>query len=507
MITSNSTPRLPRRDNDVTRVKHLARGPVVTNRSAVTALAALALLNVFTLGAGVAVAGLLPDRLALWQVPRVASADIEAPGTVLSPAGSHHGPLPSRKRLAAVLAPLIGAQPLGRHVGAVVTDLATGQVLFSRQAGSPFVPASNAKLLTAVAALSALGPSARFTTRVVAGARPGSLTLVGGGDPTLAAGHPPRSDYPQPATLAALAAATARWLSARHVRAVRLTYDASLFTGPSLAPGWTPGYISTGNVTPITALEVDQGRLTRSGAPQDTDDPNNFRPRSYAPAADAAGAFARLLRREGVHVTGAPAPGRQPRRAVPVAAVRSPALPVIVGWMLRESNNVIAEGLARQVARHTGRPASFGGGAAAVTAVLARLGVRHGVHLVDGSGLSPQDLLTPAALAAVVRLAASRRPDALPAPITGMPVAGFSGTLAPGQSVFGRFGRPALGRVQAKTGNLSKVASLSGITTDASGHVLAFAFMADQIARDSQLVSAADAIDAMATALAGCGCR
>src|SRR5215469_7735754 len=76
MITSNSTPRLPRRDNDVTRVKHLARGQVVTNRSAVTALAALALLNVFTLGAGVAVAaggqrkgrgarhGAVPGRLA-----------------------------------------------------------------------------------------------------------------------------------------------------------------------------------------------------------------------------------------------------------------------------------------------------------------------------------------------------------------------------------------------------------------------------------------------------------
>ena len=176
--------------------------------------------------------------------------------------------------------------------------------------------------------------------------------------------------------------------------------------------------------------------------------------------------------------------------------------------MLRESNNVIAEDLARQVALHTGRPASFSGGAASVTAVLARLGVRHGVHLVDGSGLSPQDRLTPAALAAVVRLAAAGRPDALRAAITGMPVAGFSGTLAPGQSVFGGgFGPRALGMVRAKTGNLSKVASLSGIATDASGHVLAFAFMADQIAKDSQLASAAGTIDAMATALAGCGCR
>jgi D-alanyl-D-alanine carboxypeptidase/D-alanyl-D-alanine-endopeptidase (penicillin-binding protein 4) len=506
MITSNSTSRLPRRDNDVTRVKHLARGQVVTNRSAVTVLTALAMLNVFTLGAGVAVAGLLPDRLALWQVPRVANAEVAAPGTVLSPVGSHR-PLPSRKRLAALLAPLIGAQPLGRHVGAVVTDLATGEVLFSRQAGSPFVPASNAKLLTAVAALSTLGPSARFTTRVVAGPRPGSLTLVGGGDPTLAAGNPPRSDYPQPATLAALAASTARWLSARHVRSVRLGYDTSLFTGPSLAPGWTPGYISTGNVTPITALAVDQGRLTRSGAPQNADNPNNFRPRSYAPATEAASAFAGLLRRNGIHVAGRPVDGRPPRHAVPVAAVRSPALAEIVGWMLRESNNVIAEGLARQVALRTGRTASFRGAAAAVTAVLARLGVRHGVHLVDGSGLSPQDLVTPAALAAVVRLAATGRQAALRAAVTGMPVAGFSGTLAPGQSVFGGFGPPALGMVRAKTGNLSKVASLSGITTDASGHVLAFAFMADQIASGSQLTSAAGTIDAMATALAACGCR
>jgi D-alanyl-D-alanine carboxypeptidase/D-alanyl-D-alanine-endopeptidase (penicillin-binding protein 4) len=342
---------------------------------------------------------------------------------------------------------------------------------------------------------------------VVAGARPGSLTLVGGGDPTLAAGNPPRSDYPQPATLAALAASTARWLSAHHVRTVRLTYDTSLFTGPSLARGWATSYISTGNVTPITALAVGQGRLTRSGAPQDADDPNNFRPRSYAPAMEAASAFASLLRHDGIHVAGRPAAGRQPRHAAPVAAVRSPALSGIVGWMLRESNNVIAEGLARQVALHAGRPASFSGGAGAVTAVLARLGVRHGVHLVDGSGLSPLDQVTPAALAAVVRLAADGQPAALRAAITGMPVAGFSGTLAPGQSVFGGFGRPALGMVRAKTGNLSKVASLSGITTDASGHVLAFAFMADQIPKDSQLVSAAGTIDAMATALARCGCR
>jgi D-alanyl-D-alanine carboxypeptidase/D-alanyl-D-alanine-endopeptidase (penicillin-binding protein 4) len=479
---------------------------VVTNRAGVTALVTLAMLNVFTLGAGVAVAGLLPARLALWQVPRVARAGLHAPGPVLAPA-SARGQVPSRGRLAAALGAPLAMHALGQHVGAVVTDLDTGAVLFSRNAGSGFVPASNAKLLTAVAALSTLGPAARFTTRVVAGARPGQLTLAGGGDPTLAAGPPPRGDYPRPATLASLAAATAHWLATRHTRTVRLTYDTSLFTGPDTAPGWTPGYVSTGNVTPITSLEVDQGRLTPSGAPQDADDPTNFRARSDAPATEAADAFARLLRRNGVRVLGPPAAGHQPRHATQIAAVRSPPLASIVGWMLRESNNVIAEDLARQIALHAHKPASFSGGAAAVTAILGRLGVHHGVHLVDGSGLSPDDQVTPGALAAVVRLAAVSGPGALRAAVTDMPVAGFSGTLAPGQSVFGSFGPQALGMVRAKTGNLAKVASLAGIAADGSGRVLAFAFMADQIPKASQLPAAAAAIDAMATALAGCGCR
>jgi len=179
----------------------------VTNRAGATALVTLAMLNVFTLGAGVAVAGLLPARLALWQVPRVARSRLETPGQVLAPA-SPRGPAPDRARLAALLAPMLAGRPLGGHVGAVVTDLDTGAVLFSQNAGSEFVPASNAKLLTAVAALSTLGPPARFTTRVVAGARPGLLTLVGGGDPTLAAGPPPRGDYPRPASQWAVEAAS-----------------------------------------------------------------------------------------------------------------------------------------------------------------------------------------------------------------------------------------------------------------------------------------------------------
>jgi serine-type D-Ala-D-Ala carboxypeptidase/endopeptidase (penicillin-binding protein 4) len=456
----------------------------VANRSRLGVLTTLAMLNVFTLAAGVTVAALLPARLALWQIPRVAAARIAAPAAVLPPAVSA-GAFPTSRGLTAELAPLISSRPLGPSVGVVVTDLASGRVLFTHAATTPATPASSAKVATAVAALSVLGPTARFTTRVVPA---------------------PASDYPRPATLASLARQTAHSLLARGQRSVRLGYDVSLFTGPLTAPGWTTGYVTTGNVTPITALEVDQGRLTASGRPEDADNPDNFRSRSFTPAGDAAASFAAFLRARGVRVRGQVSATTAPAGAATIASVRSPYLSAIVGWMLRESNNVIAEGLARQVALRTGRPGSFAGAAAAVTAAAARLGVSGGIHLVDGSGLSPRDRITPLALAGLVRLAGGGGQAELRAAITGMPVAGFSGTLAPGQSVFGNFGPAALGTVQAKTGNLTRVVSLAGIVSDAGGRLLAFAFMADRLP-PGQLVQAASVIDAMATALAGCGCR
>ena len=180
--------------------------------------------------------------------------------------------------------------------------------------------------------------------------------LVGGGDPTLAAGPPPPGRLPA-ARDASRAGRGHRQGAARPATAARsrLGYDASLFAGPDLGPGWPPSYVTTGNVTPITALEVDQGRLTTDGQPQDADDPGNFRPRSLTPAADAARAFAGFLQQGRHHRA---RPGRSPLPRGP-ARPRSPACrrrrwPQIVQWMLIESNNVIAENLARQVAIATG---------------------------------------------------------------------------------------------------------------------------------------------------------
>ena len=479
----------------------------MVRRTRIAALLTLAVINVFTLAAGIAVARMLPPRLAALKVPTVAAGPLAGADPVLGTegAGTQAGPLPTASGLRTALAGPLSAPALGPQVSALVADPVTGRVLLSENGSRPMTPASTTKLATGLAALAVLGQNARFTTKVVRGATPGSIILVGGGDPTLAVNQFPAQDYPQPATLASLAAQTARALKSQGRTTVSVGYDTSLYTGATMAPGWPRSYITTGNVTPIASLEVDQGRLRPAGAPEDSDDPYNLRPRSTDPAGVAAASFAALLAADGIRVTGSPVAQTAPAHAAGIASVSSPPLSAIVDQMLEESNNVIAEDLARQVALAAGRPASFSGAAAAVIGELRRLGVGTGLRLVDGSGLSPQDAISPATLVKVVELATA---DArVRGVLAGLPVAGFSGTLSAGQSVFSGIGGAALGSVRAKTGNLGTVTDLAGLVTDKNGRTLVFAFMADQIPAAGMLQAAANAIDEAAVALANCGCR
>jgi serine-type D-Ala-D-Ala carboxypeptidase/endopeptidase (penicillin-binding protein 4) len=476
----------------------------MVRRTRIAALLTLATINVFTLAAGLVVVRMLPPRLAALRVPTVAAAPVASGDAVLG-TDTQDGPLPTANGLRNALAGPLSATALGPQVSALVADPVTGQVLLSENGGQLMTPASTTKLATGLAALAVLGDGARFTTRVVRGPAPDSIILVGGGDPTLAVNPFPAQDYPRPATLASLAAATARTLIAQRRRDVVLGYDTSLYTGPGLAPGWPATYVTSGDVTPIVSLEVDQGRLNSAGQPEDSDDPYNLSARSDDPALMAADSFASLLTADGIHVTGTPAAQTAPARADEIASVSSPPLPAIVTQMLEESNNVIAENLARQVALATGEPASFSGAAQAVTKELRRLGVTTGIDLVDGSGLSPEDAIAPVTLVKILELAVAR--PGLRALLAGLPVAGFSGTLSAGESVFSGISGAAVGSVRAKTGNLGTVTSLAGLVYDASGGVLAFALMADQIPSDGMLQTAANAIDSAASALAGCGCR
>ena len=127
---------------------------------------------------------------------------------------------------------------------------------------------------------------------------------------------------------------------------------------------------------------------------------------------------------------------------------------------------------------------------------------RPGPRCATGA-LSPRNRITPGGLARLLALAASsaKHPE-LRTVMSGMPIAGFSGTLA---NRYGA-GTAAAGRgvVRAKTGTLDGVNTLAGVVDDADGRLLAFAFMANRV--QSPAVALA-ALDTLAGTLASCGCR
>ena len=391
-----------------------------------------------------------------------------------------------------VLAPLAADPRLGERVGVAVVDLSAGTPAYGLADGRGQTPASTLKVLTAVAALQAVGPQTRFSTRAVLTRGGATVVLVGGGDPLLTV-DPEASGVPEPTRLADLAAATAEALQAMEVGPVRVAVDDRFFRGPAVDPDWEPRYVGAGVVSPVSALAVDGGR-TSPGAVG----------RSPDPAIAAGQAFARLLAADGVVVEGAVERLPVGRGSSQLAVVRSVPLESVVEYVLATSDNDAAEVLGRHTAFVTGRPASEAGASEAVTAVLAGLGLDvQGVDVHDASGLARGSRVHPRLLAQALALASSPEHPRLRAAVTGLPVAGFTGTLdrrfEEGAGVAGA------GEVRAKTGTLTGVGSLAGLVTAESGTTYAFAVVADAVPAGGT-VGAREALDAVAAALATCGC-
>jgi D-alanyl-D-alanine carboxypeptidase/D-alanyl-D-alanine-endopeptidase (penicillin-binding protein 4) len=391
-----------------------------------------------------------------------------------------------------VLAPLLDDPDLGGHLVATVSALGGGPPVFAAGTGLA-VPASTTKLVTATAALLALGPDATFETRVVAAGR-GAITLVGGGDPYLA-GRPARAadapTYPLRADVTTLARDVAAALEEQGRTRVRVGYDDTLFSGPDVNPHWPDDYVPDGVVSPVTALWVDEGR------------PETGYGRVADPSLTAATVFAGALSRAGIEVVGVPEPAPAGRAARELASVSSAPLEQIVERVLEVSDNEAAEVLFRQVGLASGGPGSSAAARAAVRQVLDehRIDLRGSV-LYDGSGLSRENRIDPRLLVDVLRAAASgAAPDLRPV-LTGLPVAGFTGSLALRFEDGDPRGR---GRVRAKTGTLTGVSGLAGLANDLDGEVLVFVLLADKVALEDTL-DARDALDGAAAALGACHC-
>jgi D-alanyl-D-alanine carboxypeptidase/D-alanyl-D-alanine-endopeptidase (penicillin-binding protein 4) len=394
-------------------------------------------------------------------------------------------------QVADAVRPLVRRKALGPHYAVLVTDLRTGRPVY-RQGADTVIPASTTKLLTAAAALEALGPMVRLRTTVQWVPERRQLVLVGGGDPYLSSTpREARAGYARRADVSTLARLAVRKLRSMDVSRVRLAYDDSYFSGPAVNPAWPDTYIPEDVVPPITSLWVDQGR-----------DPDGT---GYLedPSAGAAEAFRTALRRQGLQVGPRVTRATAPPEAPDVASVASAPLGEIVERTLAISDNQAAEVLARHVGLAERQEGSFEAGAAAVLDVLERLGVRvDGARLYDGSGLSRRNRLGVATLTEVVGLSESPDHPALRQVFTGLPVAGFTGSLA---YRFDSGPAEARGRVRAKTGTLTGVHGLAGVADTVSGGRMAFVVVADRVPPPKSL-EARLRVDRIAAALGACTC-
>lgn len=457
-------------------------------------LLAVVLLSV----AAIVVAGMVPGIFGSPKPPQAGPAWQQKPNEL---SGSDAvlpldaaAPVPVPAEVAKLLDGTLKPDGSGSITG-VVLDASTGSVLFDRQGSANRIPASNMKLLTAVAALKALGPEARFTTRVLAGNDPSTVVLTGGGDVLMGGGASDPSAVLGRAGLLSLAADTAAALADAGIKGpVSVQVDDSLFSGAPLNPAWSLGDVAAGETAPLFSLAMNSGRysptVTTGPRPQDS-------------AVTTAQAFAEQLAAAGVTVR----PGVERGKGVSAKVLASAASATVseqVDLMLETSDNFLAEALGRLTAAASGRKATYDGATAAVRQRLGELGIAtDSMELADVSGLALENQVSARTFADVVRAITSGPELSLRSALDGFPVAGLTGTLD------GRYVDPSTaggaGLVRAKTGTLNTVIALSGYVVDADGRLLVFSFIGNGL--DPGAAGNKVAMDRSASVLAACGCR
>jgi D-alanyl-D-alanine carboxypeptidase/D-alanyl-D-alanine-endopeptidase (penicillin-binding protein 4) len=395
----------------------------------------------------------------------------------LPAAGSPAAPAPPRlqtpvlsvRRVPGLLAGLVGRLRFDDALDAAMADPSLGPArdnsclvvqqgtvtLYARRPTLMLLPASNLKLLTATAILDRLGAESRFLTEVradraaVGGVVDGNLYLFGGGDPLLrTADYVASLRYPELlyTNLDTLAQAV-RAAGVTHVTG-SVVGDESRYDTQRYVPSWKAAYAATGEVGPLSALQVNDGFAAVTPRPVP----------AAQPAQAAATTFAALLEAHGVVVDGPAERGTAPPAAAHMASLPSAPLTQVVGEVLRQSDNNGAELFTKELGRLSGAPTT----AAGVAAIRADLAADHlpvdQVAMVDGSGLDRSDRASCQLL--VDALQRSGPDGALGA---GLAVAGQSGTL-----VKRMVATPAAIRLRGKTGSLDDVSSLSGYVVAAT---------------------------------------
>jgi D-alanyl-D-alanine carboxypeptidase/D-alanyl-D-alanine-endopeptidase (penicillin-binding protein 4) len=334
---------------------------------------------------------------------------------------------------------------MGSHAGAYVVDLGTGQVLYARNADRVLAPASNEKLLTTASAIVRLGPAATLNTTVRAdpdvviapdGTLNGNLNLIGAGDPSL-------NDVAMRDLVAQLKTAGVTRVTGAIVG------DESLFDSRRGSFDSAFGYDPD--------LGGELGGLTWGHGRFD----------SRGPAYYAASRLRYFLKLGNVKVTSkvAVAPTLASRA---LATHASPTIAELISITNHPSDNFYAETLLKLLGARAGTAGSTAQGLVVAQRVLTELGVQ--AHMVDASGLSRSDRVSPHQIVRLLAAMAGRSEGALFRASLASP--GEWGTLQHRMT-----GTAARGNCRAKTGTLNGVSALSGYCRDVSGHTIAFSLL------------------------------
>ena len=330
------------------------------------------------------------------------------------------------------------------QVGFMIYDLTADSVLYQYNQRHTLRPASNMKLVTAIAALDRLGAKHQLRTSLYyTGVRDsctlrGDLYCVGGMDPLFDTDD-----------LEAFVEGV-RCLGVDTIRG-RIVADKTMKDADQLGWGW--------------CWDDDNPVLS----PLLIGRKDNFTER-----------FAQALRKAGITVDVQLSEGRLPAGATYiVACVHN--VGNVLPKMMKDSDNLYAESLFYQLAATSGaRPASAKHARQVVVKLIEKLGLPSSAyHIADGSGLSLYNYLSPELEVALLRYAWSKESIRKPLYVS-LPIAGRDGTLSK------RMKRTvAEGNVHAKTGTLKGVTTLAGYCTAANGHMLCFAIMNQGVLKTS----------------------
>ncbi|WP_414550061.1 D-alanyl-D-alanine carboxypeptidase/D-alanyl-D-alanine-endopeptidase [Anabaena sp. CCY 0017] len=424
--------------------------------------------------------------------------------------------------------------------GILVKNMADEQTLYSRDAEKYFNPASNTKLLTTAAALQQLGADFRIRTSVYQDSD-GILRVVGRGDPSL--------KVPQLQELA-------QQLRQQGITQVnQLIADDSYFQGEIVHPSWEWEDLAAYYGAPVNSLIVNENASLFTVSPQTIGKPlqlkwnepveayqwlvennsvttqknesgfvavsrglkgpvlriqgqmavdSNSTMRAIAvfdPVQNFLRHFRQTLVKSGITVSQM-SYGTSGKNETELAVIESPPLSELLKETNINSNNLYAEALLRALAIKQPiktNQTTADAGLEVVKSSLTKLGVDPtGYILVDGSGLSRKNLISPQALVQTLQaMVKSPQAEIFRA---SLPVAGVSGTLRNRLR-----DTPAVGIVQAKTGTMTGVVSLSGYVNAPNYQPLAFSIIVNHSEQPASVVrQSMDEIVVLLTQLQRC---